>query len=84
MGAVDLLLSTRLFIHLRPHANWPLIIYTEVLIAIGLGLIYQAPLIAFHAQIDEADVASCILAFQFIKTLSQIVSVIFGEVIFQS
>ncbi|CAG8975109.1 hypothetical protein HYALB_00008949 [Hymenoscyphus albidus] len=84
VGAAALFLSTGQFIHLQPHADWPLIILTEVLIAIGLGLTYQAPLIAFHAQIDEADVAAGTSAFQFIKTLSQTMSVIFGQVIFQS
>lgn len=84
IGAASLFLSTGLFIHLQPHANWPLIILTKILIAIGLGLTYQAPLIAFHAQIDEEDVAAGTSAFQFIKTLSQTVSVIFGQVIIQS
>jgi hypothetical protein len=84
VGAAALLLSTGLFIRLGPYTDWPLIILAQITIGIGLGLTYQAPLIAFHAQIEESEVAAGTSIFQFLKTLTQAVSVIFGQVIFQS
>jgi hypothetical protein len=84
LGAGAILLGTGLFIHLRSYPDWPLIILTQILVAIGLGFAYQAPLIAFHAQIEDTDVAAGTSLFQFLKTLSQTTSVIIGQVILQS
>ncbi|KAL9120543.1 MAG: hypothetical protein Q9187_002899 [Circinaria calcarea] len=83
-GVCALQLGTGLLINSQPYTSWPRIIIPQILVAVGLGLTYQAPLIAFHAQIDPQDVATGTSTFQFIKTFSQTISVIFGQVIFQN
>ena len=55
-GTAALLLGTGLFIDSQPYTSWPRLITSQIIVAIGLGLTYQAPLIAFHSQVDEADV----------------------------
>ena len=83
-GTCALILGTGLLIDSQPYVSWPRIIISQIIVAIGLGLTYQAPLIAFHAHIDDHDVATGTSTFQFVKTFSQTVSVILGQVIFQS
>ena len=84
VGACALILGCGLLINSQPYTSWPRIIIPQIIVSTGLGLTYQAPLIAFHAQIDQADVASGTSTFQFLKTISQTISVILGQVIFQS
>ena len=83
-GACALVFGTGLLIDSQPYTSWLRLIISQILVAIGLGLTYQAPLIAFHAQIDPEDVAMGTSTFQFIKTFCQTVSVIVGQVIFQN
>ncbi|KAL9102556.1 MAG: hypothetical protein Q9163_002306 [Psora crenata] len=80
-GACALVLGTGIFIDLQPYISWPRLISSQIIVAIGLGLTYQAPLIAFHAQIEEKDVPMGTSTFQFIKTFCQTVSVVIGQVI---
>ncbi|KUJ14242.1 MFS general substrate transporter [Mollisia scopiformis] len=84
VGACALVVSTGLFIHLGSHLDWPAMIIGQILVACGLGLTYRAPLIALHAQLEEEDVANGTATFQLLKTLSQTISVILGQVIFQA
>ena len=83
-GTCALLLGTGLLVDSQSYTNWPRIIISQIVVAVGLGLTYQAPLIAFHAQLDQRDVAMGTATFQFIKTFCQTVSVVLGQVILQN
>lgn len=84
LGHICLMAGAGLMIDSKPYTNWPRIIFSQILLAFGMGLSYQTPLIAFQAQIDQQDVAAGTSTFQFVKTFSQTLSVIFGQVIWQS
>ena len=79
-----LVLCTGLLIDSQPYVSWPRIIISLITVVIGLGLTYQAPVVAFHVHIDDQDVATGTSTFQFTKIFSQTVSIILGQVIFQS
>lgn len=83
-GVCALLLGTGLLIDTKAYLSWPRVILSQIVVATGLGLTYQAPLIAFYAQIEPEDAAAGTSTFQFLKTFSQTVSVILGQVILQS
>ncbi|KAL8645686.1 MAG: hypothetical protein Q9210_006567 [Variospora velana] len=84
LGTVILTIGAGILVDSKPYTSWPRIIFAQLLLAGGLGMTYQAPLIAFHAQIDPADVAMGTSTFQYLKTLAQTVSIILGQVIFQN
>jgi MFS family permease len=78
------LLGTGLLIDTQPYLSWPRIITSQIVVALGLGLTFQAPLMAFHGVIDAADTPMGTSTYQFLKTFAQTVSVVLGQVIFQS
>lgn len=84
LGHLCLIGGAGIMIDSKPYTSWPRIIFSQILLAFGMGFSYQTPMIAFQAQIDEKDVAAGTSTFQFVKTFSQTISVIFGQVIFQS
>lgn len=84
VGVCALLLGTGLLIDTKAYLSWPRVILSQIVVSTGLGLTYQAPLIAFYAEIDPEDAAAGTSTFQFLKTFSQTVSVILGQVILQS
>ncbi|KAL8952510.1 MAG: hypothetical protein Q9222_001578 [Ikaeria aurantiellina] len=84
LGTVILTTGAGILVDSKPYTSWPRIICAQLLLATGLGLTYQAPLIAFHAQIHPDDVAMGTSTFQYLKTLAQTVSIILGQVIFQN
>jgi len=68
----------------KPYTNWPLIVIPQVFLALGQGLAYHTPLITFQAQIKQKDVAAGISTCQFLRTFSQIISIVIGQVAFQA
>ena len=53
-----LVLGTGLLIDSQPYVSWPRIIISLITVVIGLGLTYQAPVVAFHIYIDDQGVAN--------------------------
>jgi hypothetical protein len=64
-----------------PLAN---IIIIETVAALGVGMTFQAPLIAYQSVVDSADVAVATALFGFVRSLSTSISVVIGSVIFQN
>jgi hypothetical protein len=83
IGAAALLLGTGLLVDTKPYTSWPRIVTSQIIIAVGLGLTYQAPLIAFYEAIPREDASVGTSTFQFLKQFGQTISVVFGQVIIQ-
>lgn len=83
-GMVFILLGFGLFIDLKPYASWPRIIIYQLIAGIGIGPNFQAPLVAFQANIRPADMATATATFGFVRQLSTSMSVVLGTVIFQN
>ena len=83
LSLVALCLGAGLLIDSKAKFDWALIIIPQSILSVGLGL-YQAPLIAFQAHLQKSEMATGTATYQFIKTFSQTISIIFGQVIFQA
>lgn len=83
LSFLPLCLGAGLLINFKAQLKWALIIIPQIVFSVGLGL-YQAPLIAFQAHLRKSEVAAGTATFQFIKTICQTISIIFGQVIFQA
>ena len=52
--------------------------------SLGLGPLFQAPLVALQAHLEKKDIATGTATFGFVRMLSAGISVVVGELIFQS
>jgi hypothetical protein len=73
-----------LFITLGPTTSLPELVTIEVVAAMGIGAVFQAPLIAYQAAVDTADMAIATALFGFVRSLSTSISVVIGGVVFQN
>lgn len=85
MGGFFLMtLGYGLFIDLEATANWPKIILYQIVLGLGVGPNFQAPLIALQNNLQGRDVASATGTFMFIRQLATSISIVVGGVIFSS
>jgi len=73
-----------LFITLGPPTSLPSLVAIEVVAAVGIGAVFQAPLIAYQAAAETADMAIATALFGFVRSLSTSISVVVGGVVFQN
>lgn len=83
-GMVFSTLGFGLFITFGATTSPPSLVAIEVVAAIGIGAVFQAPLIAYQAAIDTADIAIATALFRFVRSLSTSISVVVGGVVFQN
>lgn len=83
-GMFFLTIGYGLFIDLKPYASWPRIIIFQVIAGFGIGPNFQAPLVAFQANIRPADMATATATFGFIRQLATSMSVVLGTVVYQN
>ncbi|KAF3390501.1 hypothetical protein F1880_009248 [Penicillium rolfsii] len=83
-GLFFMTLGFGLLIDLKPYASWPRIIIYQLIAGIGVGPNFQAPLVAFQANIRPADMATATATFGFVRQLSTSMSVVLGTVIYQN
>lgn len=83
-GFFFLALSLGLFINFPPYRSWPRIIIFQMLVGLGIGPLFQAPLIALQANLKPGDLATGSSTFAFSRVVTTSISVVVGQVIFQS
>ncbi|KAL4876323.1 major facilitator superfamily domain-containing protein [Aspergillus karnatakaensis] len=81
-GAI-MLTGTGLFISFSQTLNLAKIVVYQLVAGIGAGPLFQAPMIAFQAQLEERDVASGNAALAFLKNLATSSSLVLGGVVLQ-
>lgn len=84
IGAFLLTLGFGLFINFQPYRSWVRIIVFQLLVALGVGLLFQPPLIAFQINLQPTDAAPGTMAFGFVRQMSYGVSVVIGQLLLQS
>jgi hypothetical protein len=83
-GMVLCTLGFGLFITLGATTSLPILVVIEIVAAMGIGAVFQAPLIAYQAAVDSADMAIATALFGFVRSLSTSISVVVGGVVFQN
>ncbi|KAK0703847.1 MFS drug transporter [Lasiosphaeria miniovina] len=77
-------LGTGLFLLLEATTNWPRIIIPQLVAGIGVGMLFEPPLLAVQAISEPRDIATATSTFGFIRSLSSAISIIVGGVTFQN
>ncbi|KAK3905768.1 major facilitator superfamily domain-containing protein [Staphylotrichum tortipilum] len=83
-GMAVMTLGFGLFIDLEPRANWTKIVLYQLVAGIGVGPLFQSPLIALQTTVSGRDMASATGTFAFVRQLFSAVSIVIGGVVFQN
>lgn len=83
-GMAVMLLGFGLFVDLGAKANWAKIITYQIVVGIGIGPNFQAPLIALQTNVEPRDIGSATSSFSFLRQVGTSVSVVVGGVIFNN
>jgi hypothetical protein len=83
-GLTLMTLGYGLFIDLKYYASWPRIVIYQIISGLGVGPLFQAPLVALQANIHPSDMATATATFGFVRQTSAAVAVVLGTVIYQN
>jgi hypothetical protein len=84
LGFFLMTLGYGLFIDLDAQSNWAKIILYQAVAGLGVGPLFQAPLIALQSLVPKGDIAAATATFQFIRNFATAISVVIGAVVFQN
>ncbi|KAK9325281.1 major facilitator superfamily domain-containing protein [Lipomyces orientalis] len=84
IGLIVMLLGTGLYIDLKPYPSWPRIILYQIVSGLGLGPVFQAPIMAIFTLTKPADIAAATTTLLFIRDIATAMSIVFGGAIFQN
>ncbi|KAF2677953.1 MFS general substrate transporter [Lentithecium fluviatile CBS 122367] len=82
-GLTLMTIGVSLFILFTTSLNLGMIIGFLIIIGIGFGPNFHAPLIALQTRIRESDMAAGTSAFGFVRMVSGAIGVVVGQVVFQ-
>jgi hypothetical protein len=82
-GLALMTIGVGLLISFGPSLDLGKIIGFLLVIGLGFGPNFHAPLIALQTRISEKDIASGIAAFGFVRMVSGAIGVVIGQVVFQ-
>lgn len=83
-GCIALTIGNGLFCLLDAQSSLGLIVGVQILAGVGAGFLFQPPLIALQAMVDQRDVATATGTLGFSRNLATSLSVVLGGVIFQN
>lgn len=84
IGLALMTLGFGLFIDLKPDSSWAKIIIYQIICGLGIGPIFQAPLIVLQSVSAPEDVGTATSSFEFARNLATAISVVVGGVIFDN
>ncbi|PVI02282.1 MFS general substrate transporter [Periconia macrospinosa] len=79
-----LTLGTALSITFPAYRSWVRIVISQLLLAVGIGPLFQAPLIGLQAAVRPSEVSSAYATFIFLRTISSAISIVIGQVALQN
>ena len=83
-GAFMTALGVGLFALLAPETPLAQIVIFQIIAGVGMGPLFQAPIIAIQAAVSQADTAAATSTFGFLRNVATSVSLVVGAVVFQN
>lgn len=84
LGLFMLTLGYGLFVDFSAHSSWAKIIMYQIVAGVGVGPLFQAPIIALQAHINPRDIGTATATLGFVRQLATSTSVVVGQVVFQN
>ncbi|KAF2766909.1 putative major facilitator superfamily transporter [Teratosphaeria nubilosa] len=83
-GMIMMVAGYGAFIDLSAHSGWGKIIGFQIIAGLGIGPIFQSPIIALQAHVNPRDIGTATATLGFVRQLATATSVVIGEVVFQN
>ncbi|KAF2201400.1 MFS general substrate transporter [Delitschia confertaspora ATCC 74209] len=83
-GLALMTVGVGLFVAFPASKNWAIMILFPVVVGIGFGPNFHAPLIALQTRVKDGDIPAGTAAFSFIRCVAGAVGVVLGQVVFQA
>ncbi|KAF7852947.1 hypothetical protein EAF04_010824 [Stromatinia cepivora] len=83
-GLFMMTLGFGFFIDFDAYSSWAKLVLFQIVAGLGVGPLFQAPIIALHAHTEPHDVATATSTLGFIRQLAQAISVVIGQVVYQN
>ncbi|KAK3675680.1 hypothetical protein LTR78_004321 [Recurvomyces mirabilis] len=83
-GMLFLTLGYGLFVDFTSTSGWGKLIAFQIVAGLGIGPLFQAPIIALQAHINPRDIGTATATLGFVRQLATSSSVVIGEVVFQN
>jgi len=83
-GTFMMCLGQGLFINFPNHPAWAKLIIYQGISGLGIGPLFQAPLIALQSKINPRDIGTATATFGFTRNLGTSISVVVGQVVLQN
>ncbi|KAL3419069.1 efflux pump antibiotic resistance [Phlyctema vagabunda] len=84
IGVVFLVLGMGLYTLFSPSTSVPMIVGLEILAGLGAGFLYEPPLIALQAHVEQDNVATATSTAGFVRSVALCLGLVVGDVIFQN
>ena len=73
-----------MFTNFYADSSWAKLILYQIIAGIGIGPLFQSPLIALQTQVKPRDIATATATFGFVRQLATSTSVVIGQVVYQN
>lgn len=83
-GMFMMTLGYGLFIDFNAESSLAKLIVYQIIAGLGIGPIFQSPIIALQAHINPRDIGTATATLGFVRQLATSTSVVIGEVVFQN
>jgi hypothetical protein len=83
-GSAMMLLGVSLFTTFGKHTEWAKIICFQIILGVGVGQVFQTPLLALQSFVSAANLTPAISAQGFARNLFSSVSIVVGTVLLES
>ncbi|KAM0724242.1 hypothetical protein Q7P37_000124 [Cladosporium fusiforme] len=83
-GLFMMTLGYGLFVDFDANSNWAKLALYQIIAGVGIGPLFQAPIIALQAHINPRDIGTATATLGFIRQLATSTSVVIGQVVFQN
>jgi hypothetical protein len=84
LGPIFMVIGTGLYVRFSATPSMGEIIGFQIIAGVGLGVLFEPPILALQAFVAQHNVASASSTFGFIRNLATAMSVVIGGVIFQN
>ena len=83
-GFFMMTLGYGLFVNFDANSSWTKLIIYQIIAGLGIGPLFQAPIIALQAHINPRDIGTATATLGFVRQLATSTSVVIGQVVFQN
>ncbi|GAB7341532.1 hypothetical protein MBLNU457_7749t1 [Dothideomycetes sp. NU457] len=84
VGFFLMTLGFGLFTNFYANSSWAKLILYQIIAGLGVGPLFQSPLIALQTQVKPQDIATATATFGFVRNLGTAISVVIGQVVYQN